>query len=575
MNLTGEYKDTEMPESCGDSTLISVLMTLALLMSYTDGIAQVNPIPGSKLNYTSVLFTFPPVEQAESYQIQISESPEFVQVQIIDCEVHAKIISSLAFGRTYYWRYVGLNVDKKLLNWSEIYQFSVGFSELVDDSLYRYRGRKKDRKSVSPGVLFLDYGRVVINRGGRAIWYLPEFPFLKSSQLVRDLKLTNEGTITALLDSTACEFDLNGNILWKAPDDGKVNGENREHYHHDFKKLSNGNYMVLGLDYVFRKIPGTLDSVNVEFGTIIEYDKDGNVVWSWNSKDYFSDEDLFRRRRSNGDFDTNTHMNAFSIDGPHILAGFRDISRIIVIDKISGRVINSYGDKGNSEAKNGAAGFFRRQHDGVVLKDGNIAAINNDSVMDPAIISSMVVFTPLSKKNPDSRKILEFKFDFDTLTNGKSARMGNLQEMENSNILINMGAINRCVEISRSGEVLWDMFMEKFDTIHNQWRPFPQYRINYAEGLYPYVFRTRIIEDSIKKQTRTIQLKVYNVGNKEDRYHIELFQGKDPIAFRHEGNSLLLQPDDSAIFTLSFREIPDLHIQVRSGNSLIAHELSL
>jgi hypothetical protein len=140
-------------------------------------------------------------------------------------------------------------------------------------------------------------------------------------------------------------------------------------------------------------VPNGNDSIEAEFGTIIEYDMYGNAVWSWNSNLYFTDKDLFSRQRADKSWDINTHMNAFSTNGKNVYVGFRDISRIVVIDKATGKAIESYGGNGHFTEVHYASKFFRRQHDAVILNDGNIAVINNDSIMDPKVISSLVIFT--------------------------------------------------------------------------------------------------------------------------------------------------------------------------------------
>lgn len=547
-----------------------------LFLSWITGFtlhAQVTPLPGDTIHYTQVLFSFPQVKQAESYTIEISEDAAFKQRTVLEAAINAQVCSALSFGKKYFWHYTSLDKKGKPAGWSKTFSFYIAPSPYADPALFRYTGKKKDRKKAGRGILFMDYGRVATNRGGKVCWYLADFPFLQPNELVRDLRLTPEGTVTGLIDSVACEMDLNGHILWQAPDGGKVNGEKSENYHHDFKKLPNGNYMVLGNDHVFRKVPGSSDSVEVEFGTVIEYDKSGKIVWSWNSKDYFTDADLFTRQRADKSWDVETHMNAFCTDGKSVMVGFRDISRIVVIDKASKKVTGSYGGYGVFSEPHSATGFFRRQHDIVQLKDGNLAVLNNDSIMDRSVVSSLVIFSPMSDTAPSSQKLFTYRFDFDTLTNGKSPKMGNLQEIENGNILINMGGINRCIEISRSGELAWDMFMERYDTIQKTWAKFPQYRVNEASSLYPYLFRSKIVADNQAGAARTMTVRIYNIGDHEDTYTVGLWQNGHALNLKVKPEPVRIAPGESAEVKISFTVSGAFQLHIDSANSQLSEDI--
>ncbi len=495
-----------------------LLAFLLLILASNTTNAQFTPASNDTLNFTSILFEFPWIDGAESYElIAIHESGKGNLSAI--SEANKIRLDGLNFGSSYTWKVRGLTSIGEKMPWSTPISFHIATSDYIDPNKYRYDGKKLDRSKSQRSLLFLDYGRVGINKAGKAVWYIPETDSLFTETRVRDLKFTPSGTFTAIFGESAVEFDRKGTILWMAPDDGQVNGEDREHYHHEFTKLPNGNYLVLGLDHVNRRVPNSNDSINVEFGTIMEYNPDGKLVWSWNSNDYFTDADLFSRKRGDR-YDTRTHMNACTMHGNEVYVGFRDISRIVVIDKKSGKAIESYGGYGVFSEPHAATGFFRRQHDALRLSDGNMAVLNNDSVMDPDVVSSVVVFSRL--KNGTSEKLLDFKLDFDTLTNGKAVKTGNVNELSNGNILVNLGAINRFIELTRTGDVVWSMFAEQFDSNTNEWKAFPQYRVCPAPSLYPYAYTSKLIRNSLRKRKREINVKVFNIGSEEDLYTISL-----------------------------------------------------
>lgn len=495
---------------------VILLGVFACVFTYAG--AQYYPSGSDTLNFTSVVFEFPWIDGAASYEVQV-ENSEGIGNVFASSEANKVPINGLRFDQEYRWKVRGITSIGEKMPWSDPITFRVGTSKFVDGRWFQYEGRKMDRIKATKGLIFFDYGRVGVNRAGKPIWYIPDLDSLQETTQVRDVKMTTSGTFTALIGWTALEFTRDGKVIWQAPDDGQVNGETREHYHHEFTKLPNGNYLVLGQDHVKRRIPETNDSVDVEFGTVIEYDKLGNVVWFWNSNDYFTDADLFSRKRGGG-YDVRTHMNACTVYEDQLFVGFRDISRIVVIDKKTKEVTESYGGYGAFSEPHAATGFFRRQHDALRLSDGNLAVFNNDSILDPEVVSSVVVFT--QTREGKSYKLMDFKMDFDDLTDGKSVKTGNLNELENGNLLVNLGSINRCIELSRSGEVVWSMFIERYDDKAHDWVPFPQYRASHAFDLYPNVFTSKLTANSLKKRKREIAARVYNVGSEDDTYIVSL-----------------------------------------------------
>lgn len=524
MNWKVQTKVINLPAMIKNGFRISPYCIFFFLLTlHLQARAQYFPAEGDSINYTSVLFEFPWVSGANEYELHVTQTRTGATI-IVHSEANKTIVGGLEFGEAYSWKVRGINSLNENLAWSSDIHFTTRWSEWIDKNHYRYTGKKLDRNQATKGLLFFDYGRVAVNRAGIPFWFLPDLDSIGSATLVRDLKLTQQGTFTVLLGETALEVDRNGTILWQAPDDGKLNGEAREHYHHELTKLPNGNYMVLGLDKKMRRLPDSSDSIEVEFGTIIEYTPAGEIAWYWNSNDYFSDADLFSRKRGDS-YDVRTHLNAFTTDGELVFAGFRDLSRIVVINKKSKKVIESYGGYGEFDEPHAGTGYFRRQHSAYQLSSGHIAVFNNDSIMDPSVVSSVVIFSRI-QDNATSEVLLDFKMDFDSLTNGKSAKTGNVTEMTNGNLLVNLGEIPRAVEVTQTGEVVWSMFCDKFDDGVKQWKPFAQYRVHHASSLYPYEFTTLLVNNQLEKRNRKLIVRIYNVGTEADSFNVTCFKGK-------------------------------------------------
>lgn len=534
-------------------------------------VAQLTPIDGDTINYTDVLIKFPWIEGVDKYKVKITKLGNQEDFKSFNLNKNAFIAENLEFESNYTWQYSGIDDNGELLSWSDTLSFYIGSSFGVDPKQTRFRVLSRERENSAPGLMFFDYAKAAVNRKGDPKWYLPEVKGVKSDALLRDLKMTDNGTFTALFDIAAIEFDRNGKILWKAPDDGKISGTEEEQYHHEFTKLENGNYLVLGKYKEFRKTPNENDSVNVEFGTIIEYNSKGEVVWWWNSKDYFTNKELFMRKGPNNFYHTATHMNSCVIEDSLVIVGFRDISRIVIINKNTNKVMESYGGYGFFEEPHSASGFFRRQHSGDLLQDGNIVVLNNDSVFDPSIVSSAVIFSRITPEQPTSKKIFEFPFDFDTLTDGRSMRTGNVLEMKNGNLLINMGALNRSIEITRDGKVVSDMFIEKFNLLTDSWKPFPQYRVSYSNSLYPYEFTSKVYKNVSKKKKQKVTIRIYNVGSKQDNYSLERHNKRGDTLKK----SISIKPGQFADIDFELKKRKDYSFLIKSEHCLYTDKITL
>ncbi|MCB9234714.1 MAG: aryl-sulfate sulfotransferase [Bacteroidia bacterium] len=494
----------------------SFLFALFLLVSCLTYGQAFSPADGETLNYTQVLFRWPANSTDRSYLLEIREMAkggEFYSLQkdghkkgaisIFKTSMNEFILDDLAFGQQYDWRVATLPGLQK----SPWHSFSTGNSPLVDPEKIRVRLTHPDQPVYLPSrsAITLDYAEIMVNEQGKPIWYIPNPPrAIRGGAQLRDLKLTDEGTLTFVYQREgAYETDLKGQIIWEGPNDGQVSDKGNEEYHHYIQKLSNGHIAVLGQEYENMKLTGNQDSAEVQFGTVIEYDREGKVVWSWSSRDYFTMPDLcfgdFQKLGCTG----MTHMNAcfFDEENEQVYVGFRDISRIVRIDKKTGRVVDSWGDRMASGQALHGQGLIKRQHGSELLPDGNLLVFNNDSVMDPAIISSVRIFSQGIPGKAEPKLVWEFRMDFDSLTNGKSIRTGNAMLLYDGNYFVNGGGINRLLVISPKKEVLWDAFFEKTDA-NGKWIPYLTYRSFYAPNLHGMALSSRIFAQTPKKQAK-------------------------------------------------------------------------
>lgn len=529
---------------------MKLIILIIFLNKGVNLIAQINPSNGSILNYNQILFEYPIIENADQYLIQIVE--ENIDNSFNNLTLEKKdsstvtIINNLEFGKKYLWRYTAL-LNGKSSNWHGPFKFSILIDSNLNINNYRTRIIKNTTKNAD-GVLTLDYIKLIIDRSGLPVWYLPNSKtLLNDKDVVRDLRITNEGTFTFITSTSAIECDILGNVIWIAPNNGKVSGDTTEYYHHGFKKLKNGNYMVMGNKYTWKNVPEgfdiskfrkeNLEEVNgkyklkILFGTIIEYDKNKEVIWSWNSADYFKEDEIFSTKTLTNsprkDLPQNAelfgHLNAFEQDelGVYVYAGFRDLSRVIKINKKSRQVEFSWGEKMSSGHAIEGEGFFKHQHDIGLSSKNNLFLFNNNGINITTNSSNVVEFSQPTKK---LKSQIKWSFDckFDSLASGKSIRNGGVEFINDSAVLICLGGVNRIVEVLKSKEVVWDCFVETNKENTNYWLPVSLYRTHHKSSLYPYYFSIQNLSIDFQKNKSVVKLKIFNEGTENDCYNITI-----------------------------------------------------
>ncbi|ASS49798.1 MAG: hypothetical protein A3D31_09475 [Candidatus Fluviicola riflensis] len=493
------------------------------LFCATATFAQFSPANNAHLNYSSVCFEFPWVDKVVNYELILTEKSSGIKTVFVT-KANKQIVDELIFGESYSWKIVGKDSRKKEIYSSVEHVFSIAEHFKTGKKYVRFKEVTNNSLTRGNELLILDYSGLVINRNEEIVWYLPDLPMITANSGLRDLKLTDDGTFLVIIDSNAYELDLTGRVLWKAPNDGSVSRQGKEDYHHDIQKLPSGNYMVLGNEKQRRVLAGEKDTSRYEIGTIIEYDPSGKVVWEWHAKDFFTDDLLKLRRKEDGRFNLATHLNAFNVSGNAVYAGFRDANWVLKIDKETKKVTEIYGGHDSGLPNHYGKELFRFQHDATVLNNGSMAVIDNDSIKDPAVVSSLVVFSLGQNNVPKGQEIFRFKFDYDSLCNGKSLKLGNVEELSNGNYLVNMGAIHRVFEVTPKGEITWDIFVEKLDTFKRVWRFYPQYRVAVTSSLYPNEFTAKWTPKKAKGDQLTGALSLFNVGSEKNHYIVSVQQ---------------------------------------------------
>jgi Arylsulfotransferase (ASST) len=546
------------------------LLFLLLFVMACLGNAQIIPAPGARLNYTQVMFEYEKIKGAAVYLLQVAEDGN--DTSFNNCLVAqydsatATLVKNLQFGKKYKWRYTGL-VNGKEPVWHGPYRFETEEEVLFKKKLLNITVTTNDSTANAGGLIVNDATHTAIDRNGKTVWFLPKIPWsfdvvkkpvipnapqskqeIEIKPAVLDLRITPYGTVTYLTDSSLTETDLAGKILWKKHASPPVSDIGEEYYNHVFFRMPNGHYIALGREQ-WRKMPPDCDFElrtkypnkkvfngvkygAVEFGTIIEYDKKGKVFWSWNSQDYL-DKDPLTAMNPDPQFNfvLQAHANALSVDAKNefVYMGFRDIDRIIKIEKKTGKVVNSWGPwwplgGGPLNPLN-----LHKQHDAAILNNGNMAVFNNNDYMNGDSIPAIVIFS--QQPGHDGEVIWKYDYDLDSVGRRKGRSGGNVDQLKNGNLLVCTGTVGSIIEITMAKRIVWqanvlfnDVWGYKYD-----WR---LYRAHYISSLYPCYFTYQTNADTISKTDAQLDIKIFNKGSESDAYQIKILSPSGQVLWQ-------------------------------------------
>ena len=479
--------------------------------------AQILPKEGSELNYRIIGFLFSKGQPGSKYKIEIAagnynNEDSFTQnlIKSFDGDKNKIIGEVPAFGKQYTWRSV--TSDRATITKSELHHFRTMINRVVDTNVTRLRIIRNTEK-YKDAYVFMDGNKALYDMNGSPVWFLPDIAGTKpgSFEKTGDLKISKQGTITFLANRTGgqvYEINYNGAILWKGPDNGKVSGDSIAHYHHEFTRLSNGHYMVLGSEYVLWKLPSNVDSSflkkqgnqkkiiwdstnkafyeKMHFGTIIEYDSKGKLVWSWKSSKYFKGSDIFSRTAPHGAFYiSDVHENGFFFDkkSKTIYVSFKDISRILKVKYPEGNVTNIYGKKYDPvHSKIYGSDLFAQQHNCMISKAGYLCLFYNNDRHEKSLPTIIMMQEPHSKKDT-LKKIWEYECTVDGIDTNNQKQFsfsngGNVIELPDNSMFGCMSSpgYSKVFIVNRDKETLWSALPEAWNSNENKWNCIFQYR---------------------------------------------------------------------------------------------------
>ncbi len=470
--------------------LLLILFLFLVICEHT--YSQVLPAEGSSLPCRLIGFAPFPAKHTGTYKIQIASgdisSGSKFQTRIIKtvtCKTERSVVEVPSFGSAYTWRTVSGNAGKFV--YGELHHFSTSFSDRVATDKTRLKVTAASDK-YRDAYVFTDEPAVLYDMSGQPVWFMPD-QFGKGRGAIRDLKLTKQGTITFLAGSSAYEINYNGDVLWKAPDNGIVSGNGRELYHHEFTRLSNGHYMVLGNESTEMQsynadgsartdANGKAISMPMFFGTVIEYDVNGNVVWSWKSSKYAKECDLVNYFNADPVGGKDLHENAFSFDEKEkvVYVSFKNINRIVKIKYPEGTVLNTFGETYKKGMLSANKRLFCGQHACKFSSIGCLFLFNNNGC-SPKAGPKVKQFREMNDESHSLRELWEYDCPVDSNSQKEFVTGGNVVELPDNSLLVCMGGeSSRTFIVSMDKKVLWSAVPEQYDMVANAWSAMAGYR---------------------------------------------------------------------------------------------------
>ena len=285
-------------------------------------------------------------------------------------------------------------------------------------------GRPNDPFSTGWGML------VVVDAAGEPVWYY------ESSARISDFERGPNGHLfLCTLDYEILEIDLFGNEIARWYAAGRPAGAGPGiavptlTFHHEIDVLPNGNLVVLATDR--RALPNYYTSETdaaaprktqqVMGDEVIEFTRDGRIVWRWNAFDhldpyrigYETFSGYWERRGFPGTLDW-SHANNLLHDptDDSLLVSFRYLAAIVKIDRASGQLKWILGKPDGWAEKyrhllfrpEGTVQWFQHQHSPFPTASGTLIVFDNGNY------GTMPFDPPLSPDKTYSRAV-EYRLD--------------------------------------------------------------------------------------------------------------------------------------------------------------------
>jgi len=241
--------------------------------------------------------------------------------------------------------------------------------------------------------------------------------------------------------------DLAGRILWEGPtqpDEPAQDGS----MHHVFQQLPGGNYLGMRFEFV----DGSLDDV------VFEIDEGLDTIWEWHVADHIPEAD---QQFLHG------NMAQLDLDGDAAYYHARNLSTLYKLDRASGELAWELGEGRDFEMLGDHPDpWFLRGHAPEILPDGNLLVHDNGSsaerpytrIMEYELDQEARTIRPVWQYPPEGTRDEWFSSVW-----GDADRLANGNTLFASGSVFGSDASGRLVEVTPSGEVVWQVEMASDD----------------------------------------------------------------------------------------------------------------
>jgi hypothetical protein len=219
------------------------------------------------------------------------------------------------------------------------------------------------------------------------------------------------------------------------------------------------------------------------FGTLIEYDEKGEIVWSWKCSSYFRNSDVGYRKRADAITNMDVHDNGFYFDEKDslIYISYRNINTVLKVKYPGGKVLRSYGDRYKPDTAI-LNKLFCGQHSCRISKEGYLYLFNNNACHAGETPKLMMFQEPVTDK--DSLKIIwQYNCTVDGVLGTRAKQYsfptnGNITELPDKSFLATMSSevYDKVFIVSHDKRVLWSALPEKWNTDEKKWQALHEYR---------------------------------------------------------------------------------------------------
>ena len=306
----------------------------------------------------------------------------------------------------------------------------------------------------SPGFIYLNnWGGIpylmILNNDGSPVFYR-RMPYY-----ARDFKHHKNGLLTYRMSDGVNSFfamDSTYTVI-----DTFQCGHGYGTDEHELQFLPNGHVLMIGLDYrsvdMSKIVSGGNPNATVIGNTVIELDKNNNIVFEWKSWDHYKITDAEHINLTNATLDY-VHMNAISVDDDgNLVVSARHLSEITKIDHKTGDIIWRLGGKNNQFTYVNDPYKNSYQHDIRALGNNHYTIFDNGNYHNPPFSRAV------EYKIDTSQKTATLVWQYRNNPDYYSWWMGDVQRLPNGNTLIGWAdaSVPKVTEVTPSGEKVYQL----------------------------------------------------------------------------------------------------------------------